>query len=199
MTDTETVPRQSWIDAAYANRELERKYEARFRRCFGVNLHNFWDIITGFDSIKFDKNFIGAFDLDGVSLKDVVQEKYGDEGVAIVMALLAMDGSGEVDGLAVLARGPIDIYEGIKPKFQHDGLLELLPKKYPQLEAKGAAWLVNLWEQEARSAIGNMPRNMRELDKRISTTKRWFNSRGDTYSKIKNRDRLFSLVNMKGR
>lgn len=196
MTEQE-VPQQTLMDVAYANRELERKYEGRFHKCFGIRLHQFMDYVFGFDSIKFDKEFIGAFDLDGVSLKDLVEARYGDEGVAIIKGLLCMPETGEVDGLSVLANGPVDIYEGVKPKFQHDGLLELLPKKYPQLEPKGAEWLVNLWEQEARSLLHTMPRNMKDLDKRISNTKRRLES--NEQRKIKNRVHLFSIVNIRGR
>lgn len=196
MTEQE-VPQPRMMDVAYANRELERKYEGRFHKCFGIRLHKFMDIITGFDSIKFDKEFIGAFDLDGVSLKDLVEARYGDEGVAILKGLLCMPETGEIDGLSVLARGPVDIYANCKPKFNHDGLLKLLPEKYPQLEISGAAWLVNLWELEARAMTFEMPRTVKAVDQRISTTKRRIES--NEQRKIKNRADFFAMAKTRGR
>lgn len=188
-----TAPNTISLDSVlYANRELERENGNDFKSVFGVSLHRFMDYITGFDLMKFDKEFIGAFDLDGVSIEDVVKEKYGNKGVAIVQRLIT-----HRDGLSVIADGPVDVYAGAKPKFQREGLLALLLQRYPALESAGARWLVDLWELEAAAIQLVMPKNIKQLERRIATTKRRIESTGQR--KIRNRAQLFGYVNFKGR
>lgn len=130
-----TAPNTISLDSVlYANRELERENGNDFKSVFGVSLHRFMDYITGFDLMKFDKEFIGAFDLDGVSVEDVVKEKYGNKGVAIVQRLIT-----HRDGLSVIADGPVDVYAGAKPKFQRDGM-----------QAPGCLerWLIDYFHEE---------------------------------------------------
>lgn len=60
----------------------------KFQWTFGVPLKNFFDKITGFDVVAFDEDFVKAE--DGVSTRDAVQEKWGDEGVEILEKLIKM-------------------------------------------------------------------------------------------------------------
>ena len=60
-----------------------------FECIFGVPLKQFWDKFLGFDLLKFDDNFIKSGDLDGVSMEDVVRERFGEDGVRIVKTLIS--------------------------------------------------------------------------------------------------------------
>ena len=60
-----------------------------FECVFGVPLKQFWDKFLGFDLLKFDDNFIKSGDLDGVSMEDVVRERFGEDGVRIVKTLIS--------------------------------------------------------------------------------------------------------------
>lgn len=72
-------------------------YEQRrqFQDLFGRDLHDFWDNFTGFDVIKFDEvaqpddGLHGRPD-KGQSTKDKLQQKWGNEAVKLIMALLGM-------------------------------------------------------------------------------------------------------------
>lgn len=57
-----------------------------FYNSFGVSLEEFFDPITGFDIIKFDKKFIKT--VSNESIKDKVFRKFGREGVDIITNLL---------------------------------------------------------------------------------------------------------------
>lgn len=59
------------------------KDQALFMKIFGKPVNQFYNI-AGFDVIKFDE-FIAP--PDGVSLQDVVRERYGDIAVDLVKSL----------------------------------------------------------------------------------------------------------------
>ena len=73
-------------DFLASNHEKRKRYSSRFQRTFGRQLSGFFDLLTGFDVIKFDDEI--AQPPDGVSTREVVQERWGDEGVNIILGLI---------------------------------------------------------------------------------------------------------------
>jgi len=73
-------------EVALKNKKREIDYGKEFNRTFGISLHGFVDILTGFDIVKFGEWLEVP---DGISTKDFVEEKYGDKGVKIIEALIS--------------------------------------------------------------------------------------------------------------
>lgn len=67
------------------NKTQYLKYAGRFQTMFHVRLWRYWDIVTGFDLIKFDEQVIQSADR---CMKEVTQETYGDEAVTLIKALI---------------------------------------------------------------------------------------------------------------
>lgn len=70
------------------HKEQIRIYRIKFQKVFGVPLARYFDLVLGFDIIKFDEDIIKSFELDGKSMSDVIKEKHGQEGVDIINALI---------------------------------------------------------------------------------------------------------------
>ena len=68
------------------NKRKHDQYHKSFFRIFGIRLSRFFNLITGFDIVKFDDEVLHS--QDGESSKDVVQREYGNEGVKIIMSLI---------------------------------------------------------------------------------------------------------------
>ena len=59
----------------------------KFQKIFGTRLKPFWqDNIFGFDIVVFDEWLKVP---DGISMNDYILQKYGQEGVDVINALLA--------------------------------------------------------------------------------------------------------------
>ena len=69
-----------------ANRVKFQKCEQDFKRIFGKDLKDYFDNLIGFNITYFDLEFIKT--PAGKSMKDVVDEKYGNEGVEVIQKLL---------------------------------------------------------------------------------------------------------------
>ena len=70
-----------------ARRRAFPKYSSKFKQFFGASLGNFLHPIYGFEIIKFDGLIQPP---DGVSTKDVVHERYGEEAVQLVLELIRL-------------------------------------------------------------------------------------------------------------
>jgi hypothetical protein len=69
--------------------ENKAKYDAYaplFQSVFKVRLWDFFDMIYGFDIVKFDEIIIKS--PDGESCADVVHRDYGDRGVDLINLLI---------------------------------------------------------------------------------------------------------------
>ncbi len=74
-------------DLVTENKARYIKYAVEFRKVFGTPLHLFWDIVTGFDIIKFDEEYIKP--ADDMSTKEAIRAKYGEAGVKLIENLIA--------------------------------------------------------------------------------------------------------------
>ena len=68
------------------NNKKRLAYSGSFQSVFGVSLREFWSILTGFDIIKFDEEFMKT--PDGISTEEFVRQKYGELGVSIIKGLI---------------------------------------------------------------------------------------------------------------
>ena len=66
--------------------KIKNENRQEFYNSFGVSLDNFFDLITGFDIAKFDKEIIKS--ADNESVKDKVLRKYGQGAVDVIIDLL---------------------------------------------------------------------------------------------------------------
>ena len=71
-----------------ARRKAVQKYASKFKSTFGVQLGVYLHPLYGFDVVGFDASVIQP--PDGVSTKDIVQERYGDEAVELVVELIRL-------------------------------------------------------------------------------------------------------------
>jgi hypothetical protein len=67
------------------NKKLVHDHEATFQATFGVSLSSFWELVTGFDIVKFDKWLETP---DGVSTHDYLLQKYDQNALTLVEDLL---------------------------------------------------------------------------------------------------------------
>uniref|UniRef100_A0A6M3KK05 Uncharacterized protein n=2 Tax=viral metagenome TaxID=1070528 RepID=A0A6M3KK05_9ZZZZ len=68
------------------NNQKRLKYSTAFQLTFHRGLGDFWDIITGFDVIKFDEEVIKP--PDGTSTRDQILKDYGEDTVKLVEGLI---------------------------------------------------------------------------------------------------------------
>jgi len=68
------------------NIALKKVCEKDFKNLFGLELGDYFDALTGFDIVKFDENLLKS--PDGMSCRDVILEKYGEEAVGVIQKLL---------------------------------------------------------------------------------------------------------------
>ena len=71
------------------NKRRYERHAAAFKRIFGISLQPFFDLVIGFDIVKFDETVVKP--VDGVSTSDTVQQRWGDEGVNVILALIGGD------------------------------------------------------------------------------------------------------------
>jgi hypothetical protein len=67
------------------HKKLFHDYAEKFQEIFKVSLDKYWDYITGFDIVQFDTDLKCP---DGVSLKDLITDKYGSKASELVTKLL---------------------------------------------------------------------------------------------------------------
>lgn len=72
-------------DLVLQHKKLFHDNESNFQATFGVPLHRFWNVITGFDVIKFDDWLKTP---DGTSTRDYITSKYGDQATKLTESLL---------------------------------------------------------------------------------------------------------------
>jgi hypothetical protein len=77
----ETVTIVEW---AREKKDLYVKHAPEFQQIFGVRLKPYYDLLTGFDIIKFDELIKPGED---DSLEQAVRERFGDRAVELVKAL----------------------------------------------------------------------------------------------------------------
>ncbi len=91
MTNPFTVDDIRYI--LWNNIQTGRRLQHEFRSIFGVAIKDFWfDNLCGFNLGKFDDEFLQSGDL---SMREVVQERYGDKGVNIILQLINPSGRTE--------------------------------------------------------------------------------------------------------
>jgi len=78
---------QAFMEMVGKNHRLEMKHGYAFRRVFGVSLHKYLSIATGFDVVAFDDEIIKAE--DGVSTADAIKRDYGDDALNMVRELIS--------------------------------------------------------------------------------------------------------------
>lgn len=76
----------SMNDRIVVNIKLYKQEVKGFERLFGIKLKPYFDNITGFNIVKFDKHFVKT--PDGKSLAEVIRTKYGDEAEALCLRLI---------------------------------------------------------------------------------------------------------------
>lgn len=68
-----------------------KKYDqhqyAEFKKLFGINMHGYWDILTGFDVVKFDEEFLKV--PDGISTSQFLIDHYGTDAESFIRGLLS--------------------------------------------------------------------------------------------------------------
>lgn len=74
-------------DVLLGNRKKLHDNSKGFYCTFKVSLHNYFDIITGFEITKFEDEVIKS--APNISMKDAVLSEYGQEGVDIIVKLIA--------------------------------------------------------------------------------------------------------------
>ncbi len=62
------------------------RHAREFQKVFGVRLFTYWDLVTGFDLIKFDDEVIKP--PDGTSTAEAVEARYGSEAVKLIRGLI---------------------------------------------------------------------------------------------------------------
>lgn len=76
----------NWESYFRKNKKAADKHHRKFKEVFGVNLMHYFAFSTGLDIGDFDERVIKS--PDGMSLEETIQERYGDEAVAMVRELL---------------------------------------------------------------------------------------------------------------
>jgi hypothetical protein len=66
--------------------EIVGKYSEQFKRTFGVPLQKFCHPLFGFDVIAFDDKIVQP--PDGTSTKEAVLERWGQDAVDMILALI---------------------------------------------------------------------------------------------------------------
>lgn len=81
--------------AAFVRKQKKLQHENRvlFQRIFGDSIDKYWDGLIGFDVVKFDHEYLEARHgdyMDGkTSMKDMVRDNYGTDGVDLIERLIA--------------------------------------------------------------------------------------------------------------
>ena len=68
-----------------------REQRRKFQELFGQDIRTYWDNLVGFDVVKFDEEFVKP--RNGQSTKQKVKDKYGEEGVELVVSLIQLLGA----------------------------------------------------------------------------------------------------------
>ncbi|MCK9463625.1 MAG: hypothetical protein M0R80_28740 [Proteobacteria bacterium] len=69
-----------------ARYQMGRKQASAFHRIFGRQLCNYFDHVIGFNVCKFDADVVKS--PEGESCREAIQRQWGDEGLAIIEALM---------------------------------------------------------------------------------------------------------------
>jgi hypothetical protein len=73
-------------DLLMAKKLCYDQHAPKFQRIFGIRLRPYWDMLTGFNVVKFDEEFVKP--ADGTSTRDAVLAQWGEEGVDLIVALM---------------------------------------------------------------------------------------------------------------
>ena len=73
-------------DMLVRHRWLEHTYHYEFERIFGVNLMTYWDMITGFDLVKFDDEVLQT--PDHIGARDICIRKFGQRAADVIVYLI---------------------------------------------------------------------------------------------------------------
>jgi len=73
-------------DVIMHQKKMEKKHHIFFYNTFNRKLSEFMEFMTGFDIVAFDDYLKVP---DGVSLKDYIREKHGDDAVTMIEALIS--------------------------------------------------------------------------------------------------------------
>ena len=76
----------SYRDFFLKNKKLLHEHNQEFLSIFHVSLGTYWDILTGFDVVKFDEEFIKP--PDGRSTNEMVNEIYGERAQELCHILI---------------------------------------------------------------------------------------------------------------
>jgi len=71
---------------ALRNKERYEKHAREFQRVFGRRLKPYFDMLTGFDVIKFDDKIVKPGKTE--STAQAVARQWGDDAVALIRALI---------------------------------------------------------------------------------------------------------------
>ena len=69
-----------------SNKDRYIKYEPEFKATFGISMWPYMDMVTGFDVVKFDEEFIKPGDNE--STNAAIVHKYGREAANLIMKLI---------------------------------------------------------------------------------------------------------------
>ena len=69
-----------------SNKRAEQKYHEVFKQEFNINLLDYWSMVTGFDLIRFDEEFLKT--PQGISTRDYVTKIYGSYVSDILEAII---------------------------------------------------------------------------------------------------------------
>ena len=69
-----------------SNNKKRLELAGKFQSVFGISLGKFWSVLTGFDIVKFDEEFMKT--PDGTSTEEYVKQKYGEAELSVVRGLL---------------------------------------------------------------------------------------------------------------
>ena len=71
------------------NKKLHHDHNQEFLQIFHVSISSYWDIMTGFDVVKFD-DYIKP--IEGVeSTADAIKRQYGDRALELVSLLIGYE------------------------------------------------------------------------------------------------------------
>ena len=68
------------------HRWLEHAYHREFEQIFGVSLMRYWDMVTGFDLVKFDAEVLQT--PDHIGARDICIRKFGKRAADVIVYLI---------------------------------------------------------------------------------------------------------------
>lgn len=81
-----TEQRNPAWDMLVRHRWLEHAYHREFEQIFGVSLMRYWDMVTGFDLVKFDAEVLQT--PDHIGARDICIRKFGKRAADVIVYLI---------------------------------------------------------------------------------------------------------------